>query len=478
MTVAMEKPMRPSARSTACRPLAALVVPVLARLLAPLLALLLAQAPAAAQGFGWFGNLFGNLPRPAPGAPAYPGYGADGYAPRSPSDQSYAKPRRHVVRRPPAEPVQRDVAKTPPKNASMFVAVFGDSLGQMLGQGLDEALVDRSDVAVTQKARSATGLVTADYFDWPKAIIDVLGGKPVDAKGEGKGGGKDAAVGSAEAKSGDGKSGEVKSAEVKSGEVKPGDVKPADPKAAKPTRERIDVAVMMIGINDHQPLTIGGKVLQPGTAEWTSAYTKRVLAIDEAFRARAIPLVWVGVPITKDDAFADAMAGLNNVYREAAAKTGATYVDTWEAFSDDNGNFAAYGPDVNGQTVRLRAADGIHFTKAGARKLAHFVEVHVRRALEGKIPLPQLPTESVEGKPDRQVATARPDVGPIRNLNEAPTTGNGTLTTLDARPVPGRPVPALPAPAPPGQPAQVAGDAVPAARADNARWSSDPRAEP
>ena len=69
-----------------------------------------------------------------------------------------------------------------------------------------------------------------------------------------------------------------------------------------------------------------------------------------------------------------------------AAKAGATYVDTWEAFLDDRGQFAAYGPDVNGQFQKLRAGDGVHFTRPGARKLAHFVESEIRHALEDSRP--------------------------------------------------------------------------------------------
>ncbi len=446
--------------------------------------------PAPAQGFGWFGNLFSGFPRPAPSAPANPGPNnggtGGGYAPRAPSGAYYARPRHHVTRRRPSEQVQQIAPKEkapPPKNASMFVDVFGDSLGQLLGGGLDEALADRTDVAVVQKAHGSTGLVMTEYYNWPKAIDDLLTGRASankDAPETGKpakvGDGKAGGAGPDQGKAGDGKAGEAKAVEGKPGDPKGSEAKGGAPKLAK---DRIDVAVMMIGSNDRQPMQVDGKTLQPGTAEWTVAYTKRVLAIDEAFRAKAIPLIWVGVPITKDDAFADAMAGLNDVFRDAAAKTGATYVDTWEAFSDDNGDFAAYGPDINGQTVRLRAADGIHFTKAGARKLAHFVEVHVRRALEGKAPLPQLPTaeEPDTGeKGGRPAVAARPDAGPIHNLNEAPNAANGTLAAFDTRREPGgrggeRDSLASRLPGGPGGPAPVG-------RADDAHWSGDPRAEP
>jgi len=55
-------------------------------------------------------------------------------------------------------------------------------------------------------------------------------------------------------------------------------------------------------------------------------------------------------------------------------KAGIVYVDVWDGFVDEDGRFAQSGPDFEGQTRRLRAGDGVHFTQAGARKLAHFVE--------------------------------------------------------------------------------------------------------
>ena len=126
---------------------------------------------------------------------------------------------------------------------------------------------------------------------------------------------------------------------------------------------------MMIGINDRQPIREDGKVLDFGTEAWTAAYRKRVTAIDEAFRKKGVPLIWVGLPITKNDDFADAMAALNEIDRTAAAQSGAIYVDTWEAFSDDNGDFDAFGPDVNGAD-RAVAGGRRHPVHAGGRPQA------------------------------------------------------------------------------------------------------------
>ena len=466
-------------------------------------ALLVGDArPAAAQGYGWFGNLFGGArPQPQqqrpsyPGYPSYPGQGyarpggsgqaypgqsysgrgypgqgypgqgypgqgypGQGYAAppsRDYGSSSYDQPRRRAPRRRQVEQAQKEAPpkeKVPPKNASLFVDVFGDSLGQMLGNGLDDAFSDRQDVAIIHKARASTGLVATETFDWPKAIADTLNGKNDGKGGDGKG----------EAKA-DGKV-----------DGKPDD-KAKKPDDKKPDDKKIDVAVMMIGTNDRQPIRENGATLAPGTPEWVAAYRKRVAAIDDAFRRHGVPLVWVGVPITRDDSFADDMAAFNDIYREEAAKSGATYVDTWEAFSDEDGDFSSYGPDVNGQTVRLRAPDGVHFTRAGERKLAHFVETHVRRDLDGKVPIPQLPTDTPAtaaapgGKP--AVAAVKPEAGPIKSLTDAPAASNGQLSSVATyRDIANRDSVL--------QSALVRGEAASAlsGRADDMRWSADPKA--
>ena len=465
-----------------------MALPARLRLLA-ILALLAActAMPAAAQG--WFGNLFGGgSPLPRPGAPAYPGYGGSGgyrgggggygggYAP----SDDYYRPRRHAQKRkaaPPTEDVAKEAPKPPAKNATFFVDVFGDSLGQMLADGLDDALADRSDVAVVHRAKGSSGLVASDFYDWPKAIDDLLagreGGKDAAKDAAKDAGGAKAAVDEQAAVTGG--SGATTTTETGKADRKPGSTARESVKDAKTAARppRIDVAVMMIGSNDRQPIREGGQSLAFGTPEWTAAYAKRVNAIDETFRAHNIPLIWVGLPIAKDDGFADAMAGLNDITRDAAAKTGAVYVDTWEAFSDDNGDFASYGPDINGQTVRLRSTDGVHFTRAGDRKLAHFVVTHVLRALDGKTPAPQLPTAEATEDAAKPVAAAKPDAGPIRNLNEAPDSRSGALASL--------PTPAQASGSDPLVATVITrGEAVPipAGRADDARWPAQGAPEP
>ena len=248
-----------------------------------------------------------------------------------------------------------------------FVAVLGDSLGQMLAQGLSEAFENRPEIAILRKAKENSGLVRDDFFDWTKATRDLL------ASGE-----------------------------------------------------KIDFAVMLIGSNDRQSLRDANGSYEPRSPEWQAAYTQRIETIAAMFRDKKIPLVWVGLPILKSERLsADALA-FNEFYRAYAEKAGATYIDIWEAFADEAGQYSAFGPDINGQTVRLRAADGVHFTKAGARKLAHFVEPEIRR-------------KSRRGAAQKRAgndAKWRPEFGECRNPGRRGTAFECRLPGSEAPPAP------------------------------------------
>ena len=96
------------------------------------------------------------------------------------------------------------------------------------------------------------------------------------------------------------------------------------------------------------------------------------------------------------------------------------------------------GPDFEGQIRRLRTADGVHFTKAGARKLAHYVEREINRlasrgpvavALPTSEPQPQAPAAKGSGP------IARPLAGPVMPLTAAANVGeDGLAGGANARP--------------------------------------------
>jgi hypothetical protein len=294
---------------------------------------------------------------------------------------------------------------------SFVVAVIGDSEAAMLAKGLDEAFTADRRVAVLNKTQDDSGLVRDDFHDWRKAVQALLD-----------------------------------------------------------SPQRADVVVMQIGINDNQALRQdAGRALEPLSKEFNEAYAKRVEEVAAVFRARNVPLVWVGLPIMRNAALSRAAVIFNDIVRQNATAAGARYVDLWEAFSDVNSVYKASGPDVNGGIVRLRSSDGVHFSVAGARKAAYFVEPEIKKIFEAKVHAvpaaqPDQPAAALPEASQQQAAPAA--VEPAIPAPAAPTLVGKVLPLNDTALSPGGSLAGIPAPSPP----RAGGAMTQPGRADDFSW--------
>jgi hypothetical protein len=281
----------------------------------------------------------------APAAPAQEG-GLGGFLqqlfggqPPKPPEAAASKPKKKVRDFVPAtttrEPGTPGGAAVQP---TFFIDVLGDSLASLTASGLTEAFAGKPEIAVADKSHDASGLVRADYFDWPKAAHDLATGK-----------------------------------------------------------DHIDFVVVMVGINDLQAMRDGAESLDPLSDRWKTAYAARIDAVLAPFQAANIPVAWVGMPPMRADRFNADIVKLNEIDRAEVEKLGVKFIDIWDAFADQDGQYDASGPNVDGQIVKLRGPDGIHFTKAGGRKVAHFLEAEIRRVFD-------------KGRPQNETADLPPDI--------------------------------------------------------------------
>ncbi len=142
-----------------------------------------------------------------------------------------------------------------PVQPTFFVSVLGDSLAILASQGLTDAFAARPEVSVTDLARDVSGLARDDYFDWPKAARDLLATKP-----------------------------------------------------------KLDLAVIMLGINDVQPLKDNGEMVDTLSDKWRDAYALRVDALLAPFQDAHIPVLWVGLPPMRDEPLHTQALALNEIY--------------------------------------------------------------------------------------------------------------------------------------------------------------------
>ncbi|SDO77778.1 hypothetical protein SAMN05428967_0057 [Phyllobacterium sp. YR620] len=257
------------------------------------------------------------------------------------------------------------------------VLVVGDFMAGSLAEGLDAAFIDAPGVRVIDKADGSSGFVRSDHRDWPASIGEMI------------------------------------------------------------AKEKPAVVVIMIGANDRQQFS-DGKVLL--TDDWTKEYQARMNGFLDAVKKAGQPVVWVGQPAFKSKSITNDVLAFNDFYRNATEKAGGTFVDVWDGFVDQSGNFTLSGFDVSGQTARLRNNDGIGMTAAGKRKLAFYVEKPLRQML-GNATSPDIaaikpgaPVQALTGAPGAPSKIDR--LAPV-SLNDPELDGGTDLLGAAPRPAVG-----------------------------------------
>ena len=155
----------------------------------------------------------------------------------------------------------------------------------------------------------------------------------------------------------------------------------------------------------------GGGLYEFRDERWVELYAKKIEELIGVLKSKGVPVLWVGLPAIRGQKGTSDLLFLDALYRDGAGKAGITYVDVWDGFVDEGGRFMQRGPDFEGQPRKLRADDGVFFTKAGARKLAHYVEREVTRLLAGRSGPIAVPIEPAT--PDANVVPGQPAPRPL-----------------------------------------------------------------
>jgi uncharacterized protein len=338
--------------------------------------------PAHAQFWGsWGGTPQRQQVRPQQGYNPFGGW-FQGREPRqreAPADYSNAPP--------PAR-------KADSPNASPIV-VMGDAMAEWLAYGLEDAFSEKPEISVVRRHRTYSGLVRYDTrrdVEWaqiaketitadkPKFIVMMVGvhdRQPIRERAPA------AAAPTTRQNAAAGKQAPAASQPPANTPAAPLDPElqaqqSADQQNAE-LQEKQDDPAEQPPPTAPEPAPQGrGANANTGpfefhTEKWEAAYIRRIDATIAAMKSAGVPVFWVGLPPQRTARVSTDSAYLNELFRQRAEKAGIIYVDVWDGFVDNAGQFTAQGPDFEGQIRRLRSNDGVYFTKAGARKLAHYV---------------------------------------------------------------------------------------------------------
>jgi len=341
-----------------------------------------------------------------------------------------------------APPDNSHAPSPPPHKADIpapttSIVIMGDAMADWLAYGLEDAYSERPEIGIVRKHRTGSGLIRYDTkrdVDWaqtardviaaekPKFVVMMIGTNDHQVIRE--------RAQPAPAKPAAGAAG------------KPGTPAPPAPAAETSSAPTEDAANQDAESPPDQPAEASRTASPTGTFEfhtdpWEAAYIKRIDATITALKSGGVPVLWVGLPAQRGSKASADSSYLNELYRSRAERAGIIYVDIWDGFVDEQGRFAAQGPDFEGQIRRLRSADGIYFTKAGARKLAHYVEREIDRNM-GNRPLPMPLPSSVELSPPgaKPGTSSRPFAGPVVPLTVSVTGGANEELLGGTRPAP------------------------------------------
>jgi uncharacterized protein len=335
------------------------------------------------------------------------------------------RPRSGYVDRGQSDPSRPPAARKPDVPPTMTIAVVGDSMAEWLAFGLEEAFSDNSDLGILRRIRSSAGLIRnedrRDSFDWAKADRDLLAKDKPDFVV--------IMVGVADRQS---------------------------------IRERPALSGQAAGSQDQPAIMADAPSLHEFRSErWTELYSKRIDDTITALKNKGVPVLWVGLPPIRGARSKTEVTYINDLYRARAEKAGVPYVDIWDGFVDEEGNFNSHGPDYNGQIRRLRSGDGMHFTQSGAVKLGHYVEREMQRLLVARTAPVALPDPQSQ-QPAVRPGTVRPVAGPV-----VPLTGKTAVEDLA-----GAAATTVPAIDPVANRVLIRGDTVlaPTGRADDFGW--------
>ena len=196
-------------------------------------------------------------------------------------------------------------------NENLGVILIGDSIMQGFGWGFENTL-KTSKITIKNLAKASTGLTNKKFYDWSEELKNAL------------------------------------------------------ENLKNPPQNLLILA--LFGANDAYSYAFDGRALEFGTDAWRQAYEGRIAQIYDIADEYGAQVAWLGMPCMRSEKFDKKMKTLNLIYKDAAQKRGARYIDIGGAICD-NGKYLKQGAD----NKPLRNDDGVHISLNGAKKVALYV---------------------------------------------------------------------------------------------------------
>jgi hypothetical protein len=205
-----------------------------------------------------------------------------------------------------------------------------------------------------------------------------------------------------------------------------------------------EIAVFIIGANDTG-------VVEREASMWRPQYEQAVEDMMTLLIGENRTVYWVGAPVFNDNRSAK-LIQVNQVFKEVAARhPEVVYVDAYALFATPEGEYTPFIETEDGETIRARGDDGVHFTPEGGDHLARAILAQ----LEPQCSLleqaePEFAKQTIETEGSTRVpGTSREDDTTVRTSPPAPSTSPAPPPPPPTEPPPTEPPTTAPPTTPP-----------------------------
>jgi hypothetical protein len=114
-----------------------------------------------------------------------------------------------------------------------------------------------------------------------------------------------------------------------------------------------------------------------GSPQFYQQWAEEAQRLEDILTSRHAVVYWVVGPPVRSPSGNEKVVNLSHVYENLHApgllSSNPPTIDAFAPFSDSRGGYTDYGPATNGQIMRLRTPDGVHFTVAGTQLFARTI---------------------------------------------------------------------------------------------------------
>ena len=200
-----------------------------------------------------------------------------------------------------------------PAQESYEVFVLGDSLAGGLYAGMERLTIGNKEIKVGGRFKEDSGIARPEFYDWNDAIPKIL------------------------------------------------------------ESNKVDIAVILIGTNDAQPMVDGVERLEFGTPPWTALYSREVDRLINTAKQGGAAVYLVSLPPMQAPSYNTSITEIAAIQKRQAEAASIKYIDVRPQLTDADGKMMIRGTDDTGEMRKIRDNDGIHFMKVGNNKLARMI---------------------------------------------------------------------------------------------------------